>query len=46
MSRRHLVGVALEVVPVTVGCYLADYAPTTFALSAGLDGKSDVAGSR
>jgi len=35
---------ALEVVLVTAGCYLADYVLTNFASSAGLDGKSDVAG--
>ncbi len=37
-------GLALEVVLVALGCYLADYALTTLALSAGLEGKSDVAG--
>ena len=37
-------GLALEVVLVTLGCYLADYALTTFALSVGVEGKSDVAG--
>ncbi len=36
--------IALEVVLVTAGCYLADYVLTTFALSAGLEGKADVAG--
>ena len=35
---------ALEVALVTAGCYLADYVLTNFASSAGLDGKSDVAG--
>jgi STE24 endopeptidase len=35
---------ALEVVLVTLGCYLADYVLTTLAVSAGLEGKSDVAG--
>jgi len=34
---------ALEVMLVTLGCYVADYVLTTFALSAGLEGKSDVA---
>ena len=37
-------GLALEVVLVTLGCYLADYALTMLALSLGLEGKSDVAG--
>ena len=37
-------GLALEVALVTLGCYLADYALTTLALSTGLEGKSDVAG--
>jgi len=37
-------GLALEVVLVTLGCYLADYVLTMLALSLGLDGKSDVAG--
>jgi len=36
-------GLALEVALVTLGCYAADYALTTFALSAGFEGKSDVA---
>ena len=43
--RRHLVGAGIEVAARSLaGCYLADYVLTTFALSAGLDGKSDVAG--
>jgi STE24 endopeptidase len=37
-------GLALEVILVTLGCYVADYLLTTFALGLGLDGKSDVAG--
>jgi STE24 endopeptidase len=37
-------GLALEVILVTLGCDVADYLLTTFALGLGLDGKSDVAG--
>ena len=37
-------GLALEVVLAALGCYFADYVLTTFAFSAGLEGKSDVAG--
>ena len=36
-------GLALEVVLVTLGCYVADSVLTMFALSAGFEGKSDVA---
>jgi STE24 endopeptidase len=35
---------ALEVVLVMLGCYIADYLLTAFAPAAGLEGKSDVAG--
>lgn len=37
-------GLALEVVLVSLGLYLADYVLTMFALGLGLEGKSDVAG--
>lgn len=36
-------GLALEVVLVTLGCYVADYLLTTFAPGLGFEGKSDVA---